>query len=41
MRMVELNPMIRLVTIADAGHLVHCEQPAEFSEAVLAFLAAL
>ncbi len=40
-RMVELNPMIRLVTISDAGHLVHCEQPAEFTEAVLEFLAAL
>jgi pimeloyl-ACP methyl ester carboxylesterase len=40
-RMVELNPMIRLVTISDAGHLVHCERPAEFTEAVLEFLAAL
>jgi pimeloyl-ACP methyl ester carboxylesterase len=38
-RMVELNPEIRLITIADAGHLVHCECPGEFSRAVLEFLA--
>ena len=40
-RMAELNPMIRLVTIPDAGHLVHCEQPEAFTAAVLEFLAAL
>lgn len=40
-RMVAINPLIQLVTVADAGHLVHCEQPAEFTEAVLAFLTAL
>ena len=33
-RMTQINPMIRLVTIPDAGHLVHCEQPAAFLEAV-------
>ena len=37
-RMTALNPNIRLVTIAGAGHLVHCEQPAEFTSAVLGFL---
>ncbi len=37
-RMTELNPNIRLVTISGAGHLVHCEQPTEFTRAVLAFL---
>jgi pimeloyl-ACP methyl ester carboxylesterase len=37
-RMAEVNPMIRLVTIPNAGHLVHCEQPREFTGAVLAFL---
>ena len=37
-RMVELNPMIRLVTIPGAGHLVHCLQPAAFTAAVLDFL---
>jgi len=37
-RMVEVNPMIGLVTIAEAGHLVHCEQPAAFTAAVLAFI---
>ncbi|HEX4520673.1 MAG TPA: alpha/beta hydrolase [Gaiellaceae bacterium] len=37
-RMVELNPMISLVTIPDAGHLVHCEQPEAFTAAVLDFL---
>jgi pimeloyl-ACP methyl ester carboxylesterase len=37
-RMAAVNPMIRLVTIHDAGHLVHCEQPAAFVEAVLSFL---
>jgi len=37
-RMTELNPMIRLVTIPEAGHLVHCEQPAAFTAAVLEFL---
>ena len=31
--------MIRLVTIPDAGHLVHCEQPAAFLDAVIPFLA--
>jgi pimeloyl-ACP methyl ester carboxylesterase len=38
-RMADLNPAIRLVTIADAGHLVHCEQPREFTRVVLEFLA--
>ena len=28
--MTAVNPMIRLVTIPDAGHLVHCGQPAAF-----------
>jgi pimeloyl-ACP methyl ester carboxylesterase len=37
-RMTQLNPMIRLVTIPGAGHLVHCEQPAAFTAAVLDFL---
>jgi pimeloyl-ACP methyl ester carboxylesterase len=37
-RMTALNPMIGLVTIAGAGHLVHCEQPAAFAAAVLAFI---
>jgi esterase len=37
-RMAAVNPMIRLVTIPDAGHLVHCEQPAAFLEAVIPFL---
>jgi pimeloyl-ACP methyl ester carboxylesterase len=37
-RMTVVNPMIRLVTIPDAGHLVHCEQPAAFLEAVIPFL---
>jgi pimeloyl-ACP methyl ester carboxylesterase len=37
-RMTALNPMIRLVTIPDAGHLVHCVQPAAFTAAVLDFL---
>jgi pimeloyl-ACP methyl ester carboxylesterase len=39
-RMVESNAMIELVEIADAGHLVHCEQPAAFTEAVLEFFGA-
>ena len=39
-RMPAVNPMIRLVTIPGAGHLVHCEAPAEFLDAVLPFLAA-
>lgn len=38
-RMVEANAMIRLVEIADAGHLVHCEQPEAFTAEVLEFLA--
>lgn len=38
-RMLELNPVIRLDTIAGAGHLVHCERPAEFTAAVRPFLA--
>jgi pimeloyl-ACP methyl ester carboxylesterase len=37
-RMTSVNPMISLVTIADAGHLVHCEQPAAFLDAVTSFL---
>ena len=37
-RMTAVNEMIRLVTIPDAGHLVHCEQPAAFLEAVIPFL---
>ena len=37
-RMVEVNAMIQLVEIADAGHLVHCEQPQAFNAAVLEFL---
>jgi len=37
-RMAAVNPMIRLVTIPDAGHLVHCEKPAEFLDVVLPFL---
>ncbi len=37
-RMTQINPMIRLVTIPDAGHLVHCRQPAAFTAAVLEFL---
>ena len=37
-RMTAVNPMIRLVTIPDAGHLVHCEQPAAFLDAVIPFL---
>jgi pimeloyl-ACP methyl ester carboxylesterase len=37
-RMTALNPMIELVTIAAAGHLVHCEQPAAFTSAALAFI---
>jgi pimeloyl-ACP methyl ester carboxylesterase len=37
-RMVELNPMITLVTIREAGHLVHCEQPEAFAAEVLGFL---
>jgi pimeloyl-ACP methyl ester carboxylesterase len=36
--MTAVNPMISLVTIADAGHLVHCEQPAAFLDAVTSFL---
>jgi pimeloyl-ACP methyl ester carboxylesterase len=40
-RMVEVNAMIQLVEISDAGHLVHCEQPTAFIETVLAFLGAL
>jgi pimeloyl-ACP methyl ester carboxylesterase len=40
-RMTELNPMIRLVTIPAAGHLVHCQQPAAFTAAVLEFLSTL
>lgn len=35
-----LFPAYRLVTIADAGHWVHAEQPEKFLELVLAFLAA-
>ena len=30
-RMTEINTNIRLTTIADAGHLVHCAQPGAFS----------
>jgi esterase len=37
-RMTAVNPMIRLVTIPDAGHLVHCERPDRFLEAVVRFL---
>jgi pimeloyl-ACP methyl ester carboxylesterase len=37
-RMVELNPRIRLVEIAGAGHLVHYEQPDAFLAEVQAFL---
>jgi len=37
-QMTAVNPMIRLVTIPDAGHLVHCEQPAAFLDAVVPFL---
>jgi esterase len=37
-RMTEVNPMITLVTIPAAGHLVHCEQPEAFTAAVLEFL---
>jgi esterase len=37
-RMAEVNPMIRLVTIPDAGHLVHCERPRAFLDAVVTFL---
>jgi pimeloyl-ACP methyl ester carboxylesterase len=40
-RMTALNPMIQLVTIAQAGHLVHCQQPAAFTAAVLDFLSPL
>jgi pimeloyl-ACP methyl ester carboxylesterase len=38
-RMTEINANIRLTTIADAGHLVHCAQPREFVATVLGFLA--
>ena len=38
-RMLEVNAMIRLVEIPDAGHLVHCEQPEAFAGAVLEFFA--
>jgi pimeloyl-ACP methyl ester carboxylesterase len=38
-RMTAVNPMISLVTIPGAGHLVHCEQPQAFLAAVLPFLA--
>jgi len=38
-RMAELNPMIRLVEIPQAGHLVHCVQPQAFTRTVLDFLA--
>ena len=37
-RMTAMNPMIRLVTIPDAGHLVHCERPAAFLDAIVPFL---
>ncbi len=37
-RMCQLNERISLVTIEGAGHLVHCEKPAEFVEAVHEFL---
>jgi pimeloyl-ACP methyl ester carboxylesterase len=37
-RMAAVNPMIRLVTIPDAGHLVHCEQPTAFLDAMMPFL---
>jgi esterase len=37
-RMAAVNPNIQLVTVPDAGHLVHCEKPSEFTEAVLGFL---
>ena len=37
-RMAAVNPMIRLVTVPDARHLVHCEQPAAFLDAVIPFL---
>ena len=37
-RMTAVNPMIRLVTIPDAGHFVHCEQPGAFLDAVVPFL---
>jgi pimeloyl-ACP methyl ester carboxylesterase len=33
--------MIQLVTIPHAGHLVHCQQPAAFTAAVLDFLSPL
>jgi len=39
-RMCELNEHVSLITIEGAGHLVHCEKPAEFTSAVLEFLAA-
>ncbi|CAM3745219.1 Pimeloyl-ACP methyl ester carboxylesterase [Bordetella sputigena] len=37
-RMCDLNPHIRAVEIADAGHYIHDDQPARFAEAVGAFL---
>ncbi len=40
-RMTAVNPLIRLVTIPEAGHLVHCEQPEAFTAVLLDFLASL
>ncbi len=37
---LRLFPSARFVTIADAGHWLHAEQPAAFNGAVMAFLAA-
>ena len=37
---MRLFPMARFVTIKDAGHWLHAEQPAAFNGAVMAFLAA-
>jgi len=37
-RMTRVNSHICLVTIPGAGHLVHCEQPVQFTAAVLEFL---
>jgi pimeloyl-ACP methyl ester carboxylesterase len=39
LRMIETNPQARLVEIADAGHDVHLEKPAEWKDAVGPFLA--
>ena len=38
--LVETIPNARLTVIADAGHLVNIEKPAEFNEKVIAFIRA-